>query len=95
MAVLVGSGEMHGGCFFIVPKPSLGAAAARASQSISSLPHNHIHPVLRTRFVYKVLVSLCCRCRLQVKPGAIAISLVKGMRVRADGPQLISHMVNR
>jgi hypothetical protein len=33
--------------------------------------------------------------RPQVKPDAIAISLTKGMRVRADGPQLISAMVNR
>ena len=32
---------------------------------------------------------------LQVKQGAIAISLIKGMRVRTDGPQLISQMVNR
>ncbi len=31
----------------------------------------------------------------KVKPGAIAISLVKGMRVRVDGPQLISTMVKR
>ncbi len=31
----------------------------------------------------------------KVKPGAIAISLVKGMRVRVDGPQLISTMIKR
>lgn len=29
----------------------------------------------------------------KVKPGAIAVSLTKGMRVRSDGPQLISQMV--
>lgn len=32
---------------------------------------------------------------MQVKPGAIALSLTKGMRVRADGPQLISAMVRK
>ncbi len=31
----------------------------------------------------------------QVKPGAAAMSLTKGMRVRPDGPQLISAMVRR
>ncbi|PNG99072.1 Glycerol-3-phosphate dehydrogenase [NAD(+)], partial [Tetrabaena socialis] len=30
-----------------------------------------------------------------VKPGAAAISLIKGMRVRPEGPQLISQMVRR
>jgi glycerol-3-phosphate dehydrogenase (NAD+) len=30
---------------------------------------------------------------LKIKPGTIAISLTKGMRVRTDGPQLISQMV--
>ena len=31
----------------------------------------------------------------QVKKGAFAISLTKGMRVRSDGPQLISQMVTK
>jgi RNase P/RNase MRP subunit p29 len=31
----------------------------------------------------------------QVKKGAAAISLIKGMRVKVDGPQLISQMVER
>ena len=71
MAVLVGSGEMHGGCFFIVPKPSLGAAAARASQSISSLPHNHIlfyEPVLFTRCLFLSAAGAGCRSSLVPSP---------------------------
>lgn len=32
---------------------------------------------------------------LQVKPDALAISLVKGMHVSRDGPQLISQMIRR
>lgn len=37
-----------------------------------------------------------CYCgTTQVKPGAMAISLVKGMRVRQDGPQLIHQMIAR
>lgn len=32
---------------------------------------------------------------VQVKKDAIAISLIKGMRVRPEGPQLISAMVQR
>lgn len=32
---------------------------------------------------------------IQVKKDAIAISLIKGMRVRPEGPQLISAMVQR
>jgi len=30
---------------------------------------------------------------VQVREGAIAVSLTKGMRVRKDGPQLISQMI--
>lgn len=44
-----------------------------------------------------VLSSIAPRAPLahQVKPGTAAISLTKGMRVRPDGPQLISAMVRR
>lgn len=31
----------------------------------------------------------------RLKPGAVAISLIKGMRVTPDGPQLISQMIAR
>lgn len=33
------------------------------------------------------------RGAMQVREGAIAVSLTKGMRVRKDGPQLISQMI--
>ena len=39
--------------------------------------------------------AVCKQLRGQIKPGAIAISLTKGMRVRPDGPQLISEMVRK
>ena len=39
--------------------------------------------------------AVCKQLRGLTKAGAIAISLTKGMRVRADGPQLISEMVRR
>ena len=39
--------------------------------------------------------AVCKQLRGVTKPGAIAISLTKGMRVRADGPQLISEMVRK
>lgn len=39
--------------------------------------------------------GLCKQMAGQIKPGAVAISLIKGMRVRNDGPQLISQMVTR
>jgi glycerol-3-phosphate dehydrogenase len=41
------------------------------------------------------LVSICKQLIGKVKPGAMAISLIKGMRVRPEGPQLISQMVER
>lgn len=39
--------------------------------------------------------GICKQLAGKVKPGAIAISLIKGMRVRNDGPQLISQLVSR
>jgi NAD-dependent glycerol-3-phosphate dehydrogenase len=39
--------------------------------------------------------GICKQLVGKVKPGAIAVSLIKGMRVRTDGPQLISQMVTR
>ncbi|KAA8492338.1 Glycerol-3-phosphate dehydrogenase NAD(+) [Porphyridium purpureum] len=45
-------------------------------------PHQFVH-------------RLCLQIKSHVKPGCFAISLIKGMRVRTDGPQLISTMIQR
>jgi glycerol-3-phosphate dehydrogenase len=40
--------------------------------------------------------ATCKRLIGNTKPGAVAVSLIKGMRVTADGgPQLISQMVTK
>lgn len=44
---------------------------------------------------HQFLRDICKKLAGKVKSGAFAISLVKGMRVRPEGPQLISQMVNR
>ncbi len=38
---------------------------------------------------------ICKQLAGKTKPGAMVISLIKGMRVRPEGPQLISSMVQR
>ena len=45
-------------------------------------PHQFIHRIV------KQLVG-------KVRPDAIAISLTKGMRVRPDGPQLITQLIRK
>eukprot|EP00798_Chlamydomonas_sp_ICE-L_P002757 gene2757-12628_t len=45
-------------------------------------PHQHMH-------------SICKKLIGKVNEKAIGLSLTKGMRVRADGPQLISGMINK
>lgn len=45
--------------------------------------------------LYLLPCSICKQLIGKVKPGAMAISLIKGMRVRPEGPQLISQMVER
>ncbi len=54
---------------------------------------------------FKLTLSLLCHSYLtrsvmnywhvQVKKGAIAISLTKGMRVTTNGPQLVSQMITK
>lgn len=39
--------------------------------------------------------ATCKRIMGKTKPGAFAVSLIKGMRVTADGPQLISQMITK
>jgi len=41
------------------------------------------------QFVHRI----CVQMQGKVKPSAIALSLTKGMRIRAEGPQLVSAMV--
>lgn len=60
----------------------LEEAVRDADILIFCVPHQFAHAV-------------CKQLRGVTKPGAIAISLTKGMRVRADGPQLISEMVRK
>lgn len=62
--------------------PDLVATVEDADILIICAPHQFIR-------------GICKQLKGRVKPGAIAISLIKGMRVRSDGPQLISQMINR
>eukprot|EP00879_Flechtneria_rotunda_P018060 GHRR01018929.1.p1 GENE.GHRR01018929.1~~GHRR01018929.1.p1 ORF type:complete len:615 (+),score=140.48 GHRR01018929.1:3-1847(+) len=44
---------------------------------------------------HQFIQSICKQLIGKVKPEAFAISLIKGMRVRPDGPQLISQAINK
>ncbi|KAG1681299.1 hypothetical protein FOA52_007345 [Chlamydomonas sp. UWO 241] len=66
----------------VVANPDLLSAVADADVLILCAPHQFV------RGICKTLAG-------KVKRGAIAVSLIKGMRVRSDGPQLISQMVTR
>eukprot|EP01134_Creolimax_fragrantissima_P003359 CFRG3359T1 len=62
--------------------PSLKDTVRDADLLVFCTPHQFVH-------------SLCLQIQLNVKQTAFAISLIKGMRVRSDGPQLISAMIRR
>ncbi|KXZ53839.1 hypothetical protein GPECTOR_6g757 [Gonium pectorale] len=66
----------------VVAVPSIEEAADGADLIVLCAPHQFIH-------------GICKQLMGKVKPGAAAISLTKGMRVRPEGPQLISQMVRR
>jgi len=63
-------------------EPDLGAAAAGADVLLFCAPHEFISGIVTRLAALGV-----------VPPGALACSLIKGMRVRASGPQLISEMI--
>lgn len=71
-------------CLPGVPGKWLVAARVLCALSLLRLPACCLPPC--------PLVLWCCALP-QVKKDAIAISLIKGMRVRPEGPQLISEMV--
>ncbi|GLI64296.1 hypothetical protein VaNZ11_007519 [Volvox africanus] len=62
--------------------PSIVEAAEDADLIVFCAPHQFMH-------------NICKQLMGKIKPGAAAISLTKGMRVRPEGPQLISQMVRR
>ncbi|GLC44857.1 hypothetical protein PLESTM_001654900, partial [Pleodorina starrii] len=66
----------------VVAVPSIVDAAKDADLIVFCAPHQFMH-------------NICKQLMGKVKPGAVAISLTKGMRVRPEGPQLISQMVRR
>lgn len=66
----------------VVAVPTLAETVKDADVIIFCSPHQFMR-------------STCKELIGKVKPGAFAISLVKGMRVRSDGPQLISQMVRK
>lgn len=66
----------------VVAKPNLKDVVEGADILIFCAPHQFLR-------------KICKDIAGHVKPGAIGISLIKGMRVRSDGPQLISQMVSR
>ncbi|GFR51762.1 hypothetical protein Agub_g14217 [Astrephomene gubernaculifera] len=66
----------------VLAVPSIEAAAEGADLLVFCAPHQFMH-------------GICKQLMGKVKPGAAAISLTKGMRVRPEGPQLISQMVRR
>uniref|UniRef100_A0A7D7QY02 Glycerol-3-phosphate dehydrogenase [NAD(+)] n=1 Tax=Chlamydomonas raudensis TaxID=284013 RepID=A0A7D7QY02_9CHLO len=66
----------------VVANPDLISAVSDADVIILCAPHQFVR-------------GICKQLAGKVKPGAIAVSLIKGMRVRSDGPQLISQMVTR
>lgn len=66
----------------VIAVPELEEAVKDADMILFCAPHQFMH-------------GICKQLRGKIKPDAIAISLTKGMRVRTDGPQLISAMVQR
>ena len=66
----------------VVANPSLEDTVRDADLIVICAPHQFVH-------------KLCKQIQLIVKPTAFAISLVKGMHVGHEGPQLISAMVRR
>jgi len=66
----------------VVAVPKLEDTVEGADILLFCAPHQFIH-------------GICKQLIGKVKRDAIAISLTKGMRVRADGPQLISQMVRK
>ncbi|MEW5301341.1 MAG: hypothetical protein WDW36_004205 [Sanguina aurantia] len=66
----------------VVALPNLEDVTRDADILMICAPHQYIHHICKT------LAG-------KVKKDAIAISLIKGMRVRPEGPQLISAMVQR
>jgi glycerol-3-phosphate dehydrogenase (NAD+) len=66
----------------VVANPSLEDAVKDADLIIFCTPHQFVH-------------GLCKKIQLVIKPTAFAISLIKGMHLSPDGPQLISAMIRR
>ena len=65
-------------------EPDLAAAVAGADVLLFCAPH---------QFVAGIATRLAALPPGTIAPGALACSLIKGMRVRPDGPQLISSLV--
>ncbi|KAI8466342.1 MAG: NAD-dependent glycerol-3-phosphate dehydrogenase N-terminus-domain-containing protein [Monoraphidium minutum] len=66
----------------VIADPDLESSVRDADVIVFCAPHQFM------RGICKQLIG-------KIKPGAIAVSLTKGMRVRTDGPQLISQMVSK
>eukprot|EP00884_Botryococcus_braunii_P018008 jgi/Botrbrau1/4891/Bobra.118_1s0005.1 len=66
----------------VVACPSLEETVKGADVLIFCAPHQFVH-------------GICKQLIGKIDPDAVAISLTKGMRVRPDGPQLISQMVRK
>jgi len=66
----------------VIADPSLDSTVKDADVIIFCAPHQFLR-------------GLCKQLIGKIKPDAFAISLIKGMRVRSDGPQLISQMVSK
>ncbi|MEW5301255.1 MAG: hypothetical protein WDW36_004126 [Sanguina aurantia] len=66
----------------VVADPDLVAIAREADVILICTPHQYVH-------------GICKVISGKVKKDAVAISLIKGMRVMPEGPQLISVMVQR
>lgn len=64
----------------VVADPDLASAVKGADILVLCAPHQFVR-------------AICKQLAGRVAPGAIAVSLTKGMRVREDGPQLVSQMV--
>jgi glycerol-3-phosphate dehydrogenase (NAD+) len=66
----------------VVADPDLERTVRDADILVLCVPHQFVR-------------ATCKKIMGKTKPGAIAISLIKGMRVTAEGPQLISQMVTK